>query len=443
MRQPASLRDRLALGAVVVTALCLGVLTVGFNALLSHQLRGDADELLRTRALAAAATLDVAPGGTLSERGAPQDRALDARTWLYEGRRALERASGDDEVQRRADALAGTGERLVQTGEPDAVRFYALPVRSGTRQVGTVVSSVVLDPYERVADVALLASGAFAVLVLGGTFLLSRALIDRALSPVREMTEQAGRWSSTDVDRRFGPGPRPAELAALAATLDGVLDRLSAVLRHERQLSGELSHELRTPLAAVVAEVELLDSRPRRPEELAAGHAAVLAAAERMSRVLESLLTAARATADGPPGRCDVLAAVRAAVDLAAPPEGVLHVEAPVPVPAAGVDAALLERALGPVLDNAVRHCRSSVVVQVCAGAAGPEVAVQDDGPGVEPGLAQTMFEPGVRGEDGHGGAGLGLALARRLARAGGGDLVLAPSCPGAGARLVLSLPPG
>jgi signal transduction histidine kinase len=257
------------------------------------------------------------------------------------------------------------------------------------------------------------------------------------------MTEQAGRWSSSDVDRRFGPGARPTELAELAATLDGVLDRLSAVLRHERQLSGELSHELRTPLAAVVAEVELLDSRPRRPDELAAGHAAVLAAAERMSRVLESLLTAARATADGPPGRCDVLTAVHAAVELAAPPEGVVRVEAPGPVPAAGVDAALLERALGPVLDNAVRHCRSSVLVRVCAGATGPEVAVQDDGPGVEPALADTLFDPGVRGEDGHGGAGLGLALARRLARAGGGDLVLAPGRAGAGARLVLSLPPG
>lgn len=439
MRGPRSLRERLALVAVLVTTGWLAVLTVAFNVVLAGQLRSGADDLLHTRASAAASAIDIAPDGTLALRDSPDDRSVEAGTWIYQGAEARERPAGDLRQQRQADALVGIGERTVQTREPDAVRFYALPVRLGNRQVGTVVTSVGLDPYDRVEELALSASVALAALVLGGAYLLTRTVVGRALLPVAQMTEQAAHWSTSELDRRFGTGVRPTELEALASTLDAVLDRLAAVLRHEQQLSAELSHELRTPLSAVVAEVELLRSRRRSAEELAAGHAAILAAAERMSRVLESLLTAARATAGTAPGRCEVLPAVHVSVASVDPPPGVLQVHGRGLRVWAGVDAALLERALAPVLDNALRHCRTSVVVDVGAGPGGPWVSVQDDGPGVPEELVATVFEPGSSGADGHGGAGLGLALARRLARAGGGELRLEHGT--VGARFVLDLP--
>ncbi len=427
-----SLQQRLSLGALLVAAAGLAVLTLGFNLLLSQQLRSGADALLRSRAAATAATYDVLPDGALRGRADGEGRS---GTWVFQGSTALVRGAGDGDEQREAASLAGRGERFGQTPEPEAVRFFAQPLSLGPRQVGTVVSSVALDPYERAEELALAASAGFALLVLGGAYLLSRVMVARALTPVAQMTAQAARWSSDDVDRRFGDGPRPAELQQLAGTLDGVLDRLSAVLRHEQQLSAELSHELRTPLAAVVAEVELLGSRPRQPAELAAGHAAVLSAAARMSRVLESLLTAARASTTDAPGRCDVGAVVTALVE---PP---VRVVLPAVRVVAGVDAALLERALAPLVENALRHCATGVTVEVREG---PEVVVSDDGPGVPEHLRTTLFEPGVRSDDGHGGAGLGLTLARRLARAGGGDLVLDGPPQGArgGARLRLTLPP-
>ncbi len=437
---PRSLRERLALGAALVTAVALAALTVAFNVVLSRQLRGGADDLLRTRAAAVAAIVDVAPDGSLLLRGRPDERRIDPGTWVFEGGTALVRPSGDRDQQRQAELLAGTGERMLDSREPDAVRYYALPVRQGDTQIGTVVSSVGLDPYDRVRDLALLASGALAALVLGGAYLLTRTLVGRALTPVAQMTEQAARWSSSDLDRRFGPGRRPLELQALAQTLDGVLDRLSAVLRHEQQLSAELSHELRTPLSAVVAEVELLASRPRSQAELAAGHGAVLAAADRMSRVLESLLTAARAGVAGAPGLCDVREAVGAAVLSLGPPPGAVQVRERVPGLRAGVDSALLERALAPVLDNALRYHRDVVLVDIDAGSTGPRVSVQDDGPGVPADISGQLFEPGVRGDADHPGTGLGLALARRLVRAGGGELVLDDGGP-PGARFVLHLP--
>ena len=439
MRWPNSLRERLALAALLVTAISLAALAFGFNVVLSRQLRSGADDLLHTRAAVSAGNIDINPDGSLTLGGPPEERPISSATWIYEGRTAIERSSGDRDQQRTADALAGSGERTAQTREPEAVRFYALPLLLGDRQVGTVISSIGLDPYTRVEKVALFSSMAAALLVLGGAYLLTRTLVGRALTPVAQMTAQAARWSSSDLERRFGTGARPTELAALAATLDGVLDRLAAVLRHEQQLSAQLSHELRTPLTAMVAEIELLDSRPRSQAELREGHAAVLAATDRMSRVLESLLTAERATADDTPGRCAVLPAVRAAVDSVDPPAGVVTVRERTAKLYAGVDHALLERALAPVLDNALRYCRTKVVVEIGRTATGPEVTVCDDGPGVPPELADRVFEPGVRSPDGHEGSGLGLALARRLVRAGGGELQLRPD--GVGARFVLSLP--
>ncbi len=433
---PASLRERLALAAVLVAAGAMAVLTVGFNVVLSQQLRADAGDLLRSRAQAAAAGLEVGAAG-VSVRDPSEETRVAPGTWVFSGDSALVRPRAEPEEERRVAALVGRGTRTLDTAEPEAVRYYALPVPSAAAQVGTVVTSLSLDPYERARDLALLASGALALVVLVGAYGLSRTLIGRALAPVAEMTEQADRWSATDLDRRFGDGARPLELAALARTLDAVLDRLSAVLRHEQQLSAELSHELRTPLTAIVAEVELLGSRPRSAQELTEGHTAVLAAAERMRGVLESLLTAARASTSGAPGRCVVQEAVATAVRSVAPPDGAVRTTAPGRALAAGVDHALLERALAPVLDNALRYRRALVQVVVEQGPHGPRVSVQDDGPGVDPALAETLFEPGVREPSGEG-SGLGLALARRLVRAGGGELSLVPSTSGARFEVVL-----
>ena len=70
------------------------------------------------------------------------------------------------------------------------------------------------------------------------------------------MTRQAAEWSEHDLERRFSQGPPRDEFTTLAATLDGLLDRVAASLRHEQMLTAELSHELRTPLTAISAEAQ-------------------------------------------------------------------------------------------------------------------------------------------------------------------------------------------
>ena len=81
------------------------------------------------------------------------------------------------------------------------------------------------------------------------------------------MTRQAADWSEHDLDRRFALGPARDELTQLASTLDGLLERLAASLRHEQRLSAEISHELRTPLASIVAEAQYALRHGRQTDE--------------------------------------------------------------------------------------------------------------------------------------------------------------------------------
>jgi signal transduction histidine kinase len=213
------------------------------------------------------------------------------------------------------------------------------------------------------------------------------------------------------------------------------------VLRHEQQLTAELSHELRTPLSSIVAETELLTRGRRSEAELTRAHAAIAAGAQRMARIIETLLSDARARTGQVPGRCEVYDAIDAAVQGRGPV--VVVARSPGPAPVAGLGADVVERILAPVLDNAVRYAATVVRVGAAQRDGTVEVTVHNDGPGVPDGWEEAIFEPGRRAdpEDGHSGAGLGLPLARRLARAGGGELHVVPAAEGA--TFVVTLPPG
>jgi len=277
------------------------------------------------------------------------------------------------------------------------------------------------------------------VLVLLAVYLVTWLTIGRALQPVADMTRSAAEWSERDMDARFGAAPRPDELGRLAATFDALLDRLAASLRHEQRLSAELSHELRTPLAGIIAEVELLQRRERSAEERSEALATIARSADQMRRILETLMAAARAETAARTGRsalAPTLAglaadwegplAERGVALQVAPPAGGLEV---------GADAAVVERVIAPLLDNAGRHAASRVTLGAGRSDGRIVVHVHDDGPGIETGEEEMIFEPGRRGPgaaDDGGGAGLGLALARRLARSAGGDVTASPGGPGA-----------
>ncbi|MEU6659043.1 HAMP domain-containing sensor histidine kinase [Streptomyces sp. NPDC046821] len=442
-----TLRGQLAVLALVSTAAWVALLTIAFNIALSARLRGEADELLHTRAAAVASTLE-ARHGKLVIRDPADDRALDVGAWVYEGRAAIERPSAPDVLQRDADGLARRVTTFTGDSSDSAWRLASRPVIHHGRLIGTVVVSVSLDPYRSTARTALVGSATLGVLLLAGVALVTRKMVGRALRPVAEMGDQAARWSERGAAERFGTEGRPAELASLAGHLDELLDRLAAVLRHEQQQMAELSHELRTPLSRIVAETEWLTSRPRDRAGQQASHEVIADSAATMWQICETLLSESRTRTDRTPGRCELPAYAEQLVEE----YGRDHPETPKLVVRAGLGApmtagasdAVIARILTPLLDNARRYAASTIVLECAATTHGVELSVTDDGPGVPTEAGEAVFEPGRRAcpDEGHDGAGLGLALSRRLARAAGGDIALDPP-DDRGARFVVRLPFG
>ena len=441
------LRGRLLASVVGAIALVLALLTAGFNFVLGDRLDHDANNVVEARASAEVAALRVVNGRIVLPE-APDEQVLDSQILVFEGRRELERPASGSKNDRAAAALAG-GARGLHDVPGTQTRLYAVPVVQGGRRFGTVVAGVSLRPYEQTERTALIASAVLALLALIAVGLATRWLISRALRPVARMTGQAAEWSDRDLDRRFALGEPHDELTQLASTLDGLLDRLAASLRREHRFSAELSHELRTPLANVIAEAQFALRHAQGTDEYRAGFEQVLQSARQMSRTLEALIVAARAELDPHHATSNAVACARAAIDACAGTAAQRGIEISLDSGSASlrvaVESDLVERILAPLLENACRFAQSAVGVTVDRNGAAVLCTVEDDGPGVASGDREVIFEPGRRGASSGSpavatqGAGLGLALARRLARSAGGDIEAAESDNGA--RFVVSLP--
>ena len=422
------LRGRLQLAVGVAVLVALVGLVAGFNLILGRALERDARDLARSRAVAVLDSLRTS-GGRLNVGETLNDRDAGGYIWVFARTRTLEQPRAPQDTETAAHALAGGPARFLDVATSDT-RLYAAPITGGGRRLGTVVASVSLAPYEQTRKLALLAS-----VVLGGLILLlvmvaARWLVAASLRPVLRMTRQAAAWSEHDLDHRFALGPPNDELTELAATLDGLLARLAASLRHERRFSAELSHELRTPLARVLAESELALRRRRTHDEYRHSLELIHGNADQLARTIDALVAAARYEAGGERGTADAHAvaanAARACDNLTSHRGLGLVVMDPPRALRVGVDADLAQRIIQPVLENACRYGATSVRVAIRNENSSVVYSVEDDGPGVSVGEHERIFEPGVRGSAaGNGeGAGLGLALARRLARAIDGDVV-------------------
>jgi signal transduction histidine kinase len=434
---------RLALAATGAVGLMLVLIVVGFNIVLDRRLADDAQSIVHSRVQAGLAVTAFQRGHVVVHE-TPHDSPLDERIWIFEGTRAIERARAPAEVQGAVDKLAGVNS--VTAREVGSQRILAHPLTdAGGRRVGAVVATVSLVPYKHSQRIALVSSIVLGIVILICFAALARTLIGRALRPVAQMTAQAADWSEHDLDRRFALGAPRDEFTGLAATLDGLLGRLSASLRHEKRFSAEVAHELRTPLAKLRTETELALARNRSSEEMRESLEAVLRHTDRMTGVVDTLMSAAEREADPLSGTVDAseaaVAAVAACADdaaergIAVTPE---RAREPIEVNA---DRDLTVSLLVPLLSNAIRYGSSRVFLRVAREGESVAFRVTDDGPGLAADEVESVFEPGVRGSaaNGSSGAGLGLALARRLARAAGGEVVAEASS--VGGRFTVRLP--
>jgi signal transduction histidine kinase len=437
------IRSRLLLVVIAAIVVSVAGLIVGFNLVLGSTLDRDSRDLVRSRAGAQLSSISF-QNGHLTTTESPDERASDAYIWIFAGTRLLERPRTQAAVDRAARAMARGPSRFKDVPESDA-RLYSVPIVQNGRRVGTVVAGVSLSPYEATRGATLIASVVFGILVLLIVVFLVRWLVSASLRPVVRMTRQAADWSERDLDQRFGLGPPHDELTELAATLDGLLDRVAASLRHERRFSAELSHELRTPLARVLAESELALRRDREPKEYRQALEVIGRSADQLARTVDALVAAARYEAAGEVGLAsaeEVAANVTAAcAGLASSREVDVEVVPRAPALRIGVDPDLAERILQPVVENACLYGSSRVRVELARENSTVVFAIDDDGPGVTDDERERIFEAGVRGQgaNGNAGAGLGLALSRRLARTVRGDVYAEAS--EAGGRFVIRLP--
>jgi signal transduction histidine kinase len=424
-------RGRLLAASMLTLALGLGALLVIGNVVLRSRADAEQAGLLRARAETEIAALDVRSGHVV-DREPPNDAVVDREAWLFDRDRLLEGPiEPHPELERTAIALGLAG-RTADLDAGDDTRLRSQPVLMKGRRVGAVVVGISTTSVERLEQYVLVGSVVIAALLLVAGWLAIRRAIDGALRPVARMTTDAAAWSANDLDQRFDLGPRRDELTGLAATLDALLARIAASRRHEQRLAAEVAHELRTPISRMRARAELaLRAGPDAEEERTRALESVVTEVDRLTSAIEALLAAARREADPSGESVDLLAIAREAEDVT--------VHAPDDLPPAEGDPDVVRRALAPLLENAQRHARSRVELVLSASGGRVRITVLDDGPGVAPGLGERAFDPGVRGDDGPGGgAGLGLPLARRLARSCGGDVTIGE---GPGGCFVLELP--
>lgn len=292
-------------------------------------------------------------------------------------------------------------------------------------------------------------------LLMGGGVLVvlaavaARGIARRVLRPVAAASRAAVAIAGGDLSARL-PVESGDEFGAwaesfnrMAASLEASIAELQEGRDRERRFVADVSHELRTPLTALVAEAALLEEHlAAMPGEAARLGELLAADTGRLRTLVEDLLEVSRLDAGSDAldaSEFDASALVAAVVADRCPGA---RLEAPETLSVRG-DRRRLERILGNLLDNAVRHGGGAdVTVSLRREGDDLVMAVADRGPGVPAARLERLFERFYKGDAARstGGSGLGLAIARGHARAVGGDLVARPR-PGGGLEFEARLP--
>ena len=327
---------------------------------------------------------------------------------------------------------------IERRGRIDEVLQLAFPLDGVLREINALTSTLLT-----LAPLALLAAG------LGGAFLTGRAL-----RPVREIAETTARMGASDLSQRLPVAGRD-EFSELSSSFNAMLARLEEAFERQRRFTADASHELRTPLSIVKANTSLALEHPWPEERYVEFLAAIDAAADRQSRIVEELLFLARADAGklardmGPV--CLIEALEEAAQIVSRPDRPCINLESINPalmVPGSGSE---LSRLWTNLLENAVRHTppEGTVTVSALADAKSVTVTITDTGEGIAPQhlphLGERFYRVDAARSSGTGGTGLGLAICRSITEAHGGRMTI-ESKVGVGTTVQIRLllcPPG
>jgi signal transduction histidine kinase len=421
-----SLRSRLLLVGTTGLAVGLAIGGLVLVTVLRTTLERTADSAATATAQDVAALIDadrlpdpIPAGGTTVVQvvdGAGRVRAASA------GADRLVSVLRADELTAARDGGAGylPGYRFGVSG---VVRVVAVEAGPASDRQTVVVAAPASDIAESVAVVR---TG----LLVGFGLPLAWRIVGATLRPVEALRLGAEEITGTGTAGSLPVPDSQDEIAALASTLNRMLDRLSLASSRQRRFVADAAHELRSPLASLRTQIEVAQ---------AAGTVDtgdLLAEIVRMSRLVDDLLLLARLDEAAPPRRSaiDPAELAREVAARYAGGRATVHVVA-VPTGPVSADPGALTRMLANLLDNAVRHARTEVVLGVAPdGRDGVLVTVTDDGPGIPAADRQRVFDRFTRLADARdrdsGGSGLGLAIVRELTTQQGGTVTLADAAP-------------
>lgn len=427
-------------GAVVaLTLLLFGAL---LYALFSRGVNTDQDNALRTRARDAVAALQSAPDIPPQAPVAPANLKNSADVFL-------EVLSPEGTVRYSTGVIDGSPpaaplELLVQAQQQQGsfatqgqLRLYVLPYAGGYVMTG---QSTRVPQSNLAGLVAFLFISAIPALL--AALLASWLVAGRALRPLRTVARTADDIGSTrDFGRRLPEGRSHDEVAVLSASFNRMLGQLQDAFESQRRFVADASHELRTPLTTIQANAGLLARGSLAEDVQRAATADIALESTRMARLVDRMLTLARADA-GLELRLisiDVEPLINEVCRQAAVvhPERTLHVDAVAATVNGDEDA--LRQLLWILLDNAFHYSRSTVEVRVLIEPGWARLIVGDDGPGIPAGERERVFGRFYRADPsrtGHG-AGLGLSIARWITEQHHGRILAAASTLGGAAFLV------
>jgi two-component system, OmpR family, sensor kinase len=468
-----TVRGRLTLWYVGVLALILLAFVVAVYVMLSRALHRRVDEALRSTLDISVTSLtndteegqspESAARSTAAELSHPQQALM---IFDAEGRLLAEHPYEEDLTIRLPDLGSIPDDEVylyTVAEESDADDEHRLAVRRvRIKPAGTPFIVLASQPLEAIEDeleslrgiLYVAAPAALLLAGLGGWFLARRGL-----APVAEMARTARLIGAGNLGSQLPVADPRDELGQLATTFNELLARLDAAFARQRQFMADASHELRTPLSVMNTAADVTLKRPhRREEEYREALRIMGEQTRRLSRIVQDMFTLARADAGRYPLQRralyldDLVAEAARAGAVLASEKGVTVETGEINEAPLEGDEDLLRQMLLNLVDNAVKFTPAGGAVRLNLARRGDEylLTVADTGPGVPPYAQEHLFERFYRADHARtggaeGGAGLGLAIARWIARAHDGDLELAETGPGGttfAARLPVSAEP-
>jgi heavy metal sensor kinase len=466
-RWPSSLRSRLTLWYTILLGVPLIAFAVVCYVVFAHALRGRTDRFIGdalsafSREVIAERRSGLAPSETLRTTVAEVHfrdlyiAILDSSRRVVATTGLAAEVAGDRRPSSEVETWVVDALRTIDDREPQAVtlssalgeyRVVARPlVFAGERfrLTGTYSLSDINGVLSRIRRMFLVAIPLILIFAAtGGSFLAKRSL-----APVSSMAARAAEISATNLHERLPVGGGD-ELVGLARVVNDLLDRLEQSFEQQRRFMADASHELRTPTAILRTEADVTLSREHRSEDDYRASVAIMRdTARRLARIVDDLFLLARADSGNLAPRREPLYLEELVHDATqsvrqvAEQRGVqVALARMVEAPFEG-DADLLGRILLNLLDNAIKHSPEGGTVEASMEHRNGhyEISIVDGGPGVPPEARERIFERFFRADTSRAGtmesvksgAGLGLAIARRIAEMHDGRVDLVDSRPG------------